>query len=94
MHEFQIIFIFDSFIFAEFDLKMEQANFRYQAAMLLIARTLYQELQQRRVRSFGVRPIFKRRIRFGDGHNLLEELRFGDAEFFFIYTRMNTERLL
>ncbi|XP_048513980.1 protein ALP1-like [Athalia rosae] len=54
---------------------------------------LYLKLRKkRRVRSIGVRNIFKGRIQHGDGHNLFEELRIGDAYMFFTYTRMNGER--
>ncbi|CAL1671982.1 unnamed protein product [Lasius platythorax] len=73
---------------------MPFTNRRYQVFCVLFAGYLYlrQRQRQRRTRSIGVSDIFRRRLQFGDGHNILEELRFGDAEFFFIYTRMNTER--
>jgi len=61
-------------------------------AYIVVAMYTYRRLKKRRIRSIGVRDIYKRRIRFGDGHNLIQELRFEDKDFFFIYTRMNVER--
>lgn len=66
---------------------------RSQFFNIILAGYLYLQLRKRkRIRTVGVREIFRRRIQFGDGHNLLEELRFSDPLFFFIYTRMNIER--
>ena len=61
-------------------------------AYIAVILLLYRRIRRRRIRSSGVRDIYKRRIRFGDGHNLLDELRFEVKDFFFINTRMNVER--
>ncbi|XP_071653486.1 putative nuclease HARBI1 [Temnothorax longispinosus] len=72
---------------------MNSAMRHYQFLNLILAGYLYLQLRKKkRVRTVGVREIFRRRTQFGDGHNLLEELRFRDPLFFFIYTRMNVER--
>lgn len=67
---------------------------QFQLCNVILIAHLYSELRKRRrVRTVGVREIFRRRRQFGDGHNLIEELRFGsNSEYFFIYTRMNVER--
>ncbi|XP_034254142.1 uncharacterized protein LOC117652975 [Thrips palmi] len=42
-------------------------------------------------RKMGVRPLFRNRIQLGDGHNLINELRF-DSALFFNYTRLSYQR--
>ncbi|XP_025158064.1 uncharacterized protein LOC109503818 isoform X1 [Harpegnathos saltator] len=72
---------------------MNSAVRHYQFVNLILAGYLYLQLQKRkRIRTIGVRDIFRRRIQFGDRHNLVEELRFCNPHLFFIYTRMNVER--
>ena len=59
----------------------------YQFFNLILAGYLYLQLRKKkRVRTVGVREIFRRRTQFGDGHNLFEELRFRDP-LFFLFTQ-------
>lgn len=50
-----------------------------------------QEVINRSVRRWWVRPINQRRREQGDGENLNNEMRFLDTDIHFNYCRMNTE---
>ena len=61
---------------------------------LLLVCVLKRKLKRRRKRrrSVWVRPIFSKRRRQGEYHNLLQEMRLSDPDSHFRYLRMSKER--
>ena len=60
--------------------------------LLLWYRQRKKRLQKEKRRKYWVRPIFKKRKLFGEFHQMLNELRVTDREYFFRYMQMNPER--
>ena len=60
--------------------------------LLLWYRLRKKRFQKEKRRKYWVRPIFKKRKLFGEFHQMLNELRVTDREYFFRYMRMNLER--
>ena len=71
--------------------KMAAVNKRQQLLLLLILRSRLRQRNEKYKKSFWVRPLFKERVRKGEFHLLVNEMKLFDHEYFFRNVRMSPE---